>query len=184
MYIAGVNKMLKKNTLIASENEYDELQQDLKLIIHEFIDKYDKICKDAVKELVDDLMTRDDIESDGHTLDKEKVKENLIDLADTFCNIYEADGEPRGLVDIFKFAIANTLYAYLTDSEYMSNDENDSIDDSDSDFEETNEDVDNAKCPQRIEKLDDDDYTKFDQFLNNFCDNEFYDDNFDKGVDR
>lgn len=118
---SDIDKML---TIIASDvetdsnSEYDELMHDIKLIIHEFIDKYDAICKNAVYELIDDITTRDGIEEAGHDLNPDEVNRRLVDLIKTFYDIYtNENGTPRGIPDIFKYALAYGMFELIQNRE-------------------------------------------------------------------
>lgn len=110
--IMSSKEVVENNSI---ENEYDELLEDIKLIIHEFIDKYDATCKNGVSELINDIMVRCGIESDGHGLETDVVLDKLNELFGTFYDIYvDPDGYPRGEVDIFKYALATEMCAQMS----------------------------------------------------------------------
>lgn len=100
-----------------SDKEIDELVGDIKLIIHEFIDNVDSYSKDKANELILDLSKRLNIETSGHKLDKNKLKEKIKYLVINIFDIYNQknNGEiiPRGTEDVFKYALTFYLVKHL-----------------------------------------------------------------------
>jgi hypothetical protein len=109
------------NTILAETSkeskEYEELTGDIKLIIHECIDKVNDESTKKLNELISDIRRRLNIESNGHKLDMSTLREHLNSLInDYLVDIYaDENGKPRSTGDFFKFAVSQYVASHFED---------------------------------------------------------------------
>lgn len=97
------------------KDEYEEILQDIRLIIHEVIDKINDNANDTLQEMLHDIYARIDLESDGHNLNKDLFKFMISELADSLVDIYaDEDDKPRSSADYFKYATTKAVKDKVT----------------------------------------------------------------------
>lgn len=109
------NDIIKRiYTLIASANmdndEYAEITDSIRLVIHETIDKVNEKANEIVDDTIKDIINRLDLESDGHNLDKTKLKNKIINLSSELFDIYaDNDNKEISSGDLFKYAVTKKI---------------------------------------------------------------------------